>query len=122
MADVLTTHSLQWADSTIERVHLDFDAVRIDLRDHVGRSISIACEGYVTFQVSGVWDDMQVDGGEVVDEDPLIAAAAARLESVSWSSGNVERDSRALRLLRLALGSGGAVECVAPTFAFTVVD
>ena len=115
---ILTTGSILWPDSRIERIKIDFDAVEIDLVQRNGFAVTVACVGYVAFALDGVWEDFLVADAHLVDSDALVdlAEARARSSQAGQTSGNATRDSARYRKLRVRLECGASLECIAGSF------
>jgi hypothetical protein len=117
MAFQLTNSSLQWADSQLGDVALNFDEVAFTITQLNGYVLRVRAVGYISFSLDGLWSDRYVSSGEVVDSDELIDRAAAfAAGQPEPESGNPDRDEGTFLLLRIRLDSGGVLECVAHRF------
>ena len=117
MAFQLTTGSVQWADSELGEITLDFDEAAFTVTQSNGHAILIRAIGYISFELRGLWSDMLIADAEVLDDDPLISEMVQFASSQpELDSGNPSRNRRSYRLLRLRLDSGGIFHCVAAEF------
>ncbi len=114
---VLNVGDIDWSDSQLLEVRMNYDAVRFDVRLFDGSSITATAFGYIFAAINAFWDDTLVRDFVLLDADPAIDRAVAALgDRAEYPSGNADRNERQFRLLRLTFEDTGTFECVAVQF------
>jgi hypothetical protein len=110
-----------WPDATLERVTVDYDAVVLGIRESTGTIKTIRCEGHIGLSLSGFWDEVIIDGADVLTSHPAIDRAVAditqRLGDTWLDSGNEQRNTRRWAALIVRLSDGCTLEVVAAKFS-----
>jgi hypothetical protein len=106
-----------WRDSEIESLNIDYDEVRIVIRETTGRHLELCCEGYIGYGCSGFWDEVVIEKADVMEFHPFVdkcvEGIAARLGSNPHPSGNNTRNNESWKafVLRLIDGAEIVVAC-----------
>lgn len=108
--------SVLWADSTVEEISIDYDAVNILVSESSGIRKTIICEGYIGYQVIGFWDELIVESGSVVFDHPFIVhcleSIHARYKNLLPPTGNITRNKCIWRALQIILIDGTEIVTV----------
>jgi hypothetical protein len=110
-----------WTDATLVRITADYDAVTLFITEANAESREVRCEGYVSFGLSGFWDEVIIERADVLAEHPAIDAAWAsitqRLGAQPQDSGNIARNQRRWSCLLIRFGDGCELTVVASSFS-----
>jgi hypothetical protein len=110
------------ADANIESILIDYDDVVINLGDLPYWRTVLRCSGYIGYSVIGFWDDLLVQGGQMLDTSPLQEACIADLARRYRTprppdSGSPVRNLGAYRTLSIDLTDGATINIVAAQFS-----
>src|SRR5262245_62641623 len=87
-----------WADATLEHVSADYDRVTLFVEEANAQARQVHCEGYVSYGVTGFWDEVIIERADVFDEHPAIDAAwsgiTRRNGQQPLDTGNIARNKR----------------------------
>jgi hypothetical protein len=110
-----------WPDAAIERLTVDYDTVVLRIREATGTVKRVRCEGHIGLSLNGFWDEVIIEGADVLTSHPAIDRAVAsitqRLGDTWLDSGNEERNTRRWAVLVARLSDGCTLEVVAAKFA-----
>lgn len=108
------------ADASLERIELDYDAVRLFVTETNGDRKTITCRGHIGFQIAGFWDEVIIDSMAILKDHPFLIAAKDRCARTPTGelapSGNPARNEGTMELLRVLLIDGCEVLIVAAAF------
>jgi hypothetical protein len=100
-------NSILWADSEIIEIFIDYDVVRILIRESTGNERVVTCEGYIGYKTVGFWDDMIVRSGTVEHNHQFIIdcldAIQAKYKDSPPLTGNAIRNKKLWCLLKVEL-------------------
>ena len=103
--------SVLWPDAAIERLTVDYDAVVLQIREATGTVKRVRCEGHIGLSLNGFWDEVIIEGADVLTSHPAIDRAVAsitqRLGATWLDSGNEQRGSSAGEQCRTAAAGSG---------------
>ena len=111
-----------WADSSLERVEIDYNSVVLSITESTGSVVRVRCTGHIAFEFSGFWDETIVEDGEILDEGEALARATLAVgrftDATQAQTGSPERNEVGVpfRLLDVTLIDGLHLRCVARRF------
>lgn len=112
---------VQWADAEIAALTVNYDAIEIRLDESTGNSRTVLCAGHIGCRFVGFWDEVVVEGAEIVEHDPFIddcvGSLATRLGRKLPESGNPHRNMGRWSMLRVTLSDGVTIDVVAAHFS-----
>jgi hypothetical protein len=110
-----------WADAELESLSCDYDAVRITLRETTGRLVTVQADGPIGFELSGLWDEVIVERGQLLPDDTFSQrcwlAVQHRLGSDVPDSGSAARNTRRFTTLVVRLIDGAELRVAAAEFS-----
>lgn len=122
----LTLAQVAWADAELSRIEIDYDDVRLFVRESSGVVKRVSCEGYLGHQLIGFWDEIIVVAAELTDGGPFLdsclSAIARRLKDKSLPSGSEARNRERAMQLVLTLGDGCQLSVAMKGLRVEVVD
>lgn len=115
------TSSVRWPDSLLEKVTVDYETVRVQVRESTGTTKVVLASGYVGYALVGFWDEGVIEKVEILDDHPSIARCVESITKrlgANWSdTGSPDRNTRRWRAMLVYLSDGAVLEIVAASFA-----
>lgn len=116
----LLSKQILWPDAEIKEVVVDYDSVKIVVREATGSVKEVRCEGYIGYRVIGFWDEVVVERAEIKESGEMTSKCIEQLNSrlgQNWiDSGSPARNGRSFAELKVILGDGALLEVVAAKF------
>ena len=116
----LALSAVSWPDAVLERVTVDYDAVRLDLSQSTGVIWTVLCEGHIAIRMDGFWDEVIISHAELSWVDPVVEhavrAVKQRFRGALPDSGSPLRNERRFGALFVHLSDGCHLEVVAARF------
>lgn len=112
--------SVLWADSELESINVEYDEIVINLTESTGMAREIKCLGYIAYQLIGFWDEIVIEGAEVLANDPLLNLAdttiKSRFDGSPPETGSSMRNRRKWETLVIHFADGASLRVVASGF------
>ncbi len=106
----LTLAQVIWPDAELSRIEIDYDDLKLLVREASGTVKRVTCEGYLGYELSGFWDEIIVASAEVTEGgsflDRCLSGIARRLGSSPLPSGSETRNRERAMQLVVTLGDG----------------
>jgi hypothetical protein len=67
----MTTLDVLWADAELDALSVDYESARVTVRETTGAMVSIAGHGVIGADLIGMWDEIVVSTGGLVDNHPF---------------------------------------------------
>jgi hypothetical protein len=101
---------IRWPDARLKTIDLNYDLISLSISESSGRHATVECLGYIGFKWVGFWDDTITGWAELLASHPFIhecrADISLRFKSAEPESGNVIRNTRNFRLLKIVFIDG----------------
>lgn len=104
-----------WTDSSLKRVEMDYDAIRLTIEHESGHVDVLTCSGYIGFELIGFWDEIIISMATLLDKHAFIDRCERRIENQP-GSGSPYRKPMGNRLLAIELIDGNVLNICASTF------
>jgi hypothetical protein len=116
--------SIRWPDAVLIELVVSYDDVTLNFRESSGRRVAIVAQGHIGVNLAGLWDEVVVDGVELVEAHPFaeecISSVIERLGSLDTPTGSPRRRTKSFSTLVVSLTDGVELLCVAGNFVVEV--
>jgi hypothetical protein len=97
-------------DAELSRIEIDYDDLKLLVREESGATKRVTCEGYLGYELSGFWDEVIVasaavtEGGSFLDR--CLSGIARRVGATPLPSGSEARNRERAMQLVVTLSDG----------------
>lgn len=99
-----------WADAELIAITIDYENLTLTLRESTGKIQRLVCEGYVGYEMVGVWDEVVIAGARLDATGPFLARCIneldGRLGTNRRASGSEARNRTVTMELTIILSDG----------------
>lgn len=99
-----------WADAELLGITVDYENLSLNLRESTGRTRRLVCEGYIGYEVVGVWDEIVVARAHLDTKGQFltrcIESLERRLGTSRLPSGSTARNGTTAVELVIVLSDG----------------
>jgi hypothetical protein len=99
-----------WPDAELSRIEIDYDDLKLLVREESGAIKRVTCQGYLGYELSGFWDEVIIATAEVTGEGAFLnrclSGIALRAGSAPLPSGSEARNRERVMQLVVTLGDG----------------
>ena len=73
-----------WPDAELCRIEVDYSDLQLVVKESTGLVKQVTCEGYLGYELTGLWDEMIISSAELAKEGPFLDRC---LESITRRLG-----------------------------------
>lgn len=99
-----------WPDAELLRIEIDYEDVKLHVREPTGQVRRVICQGYLGYELSGFWDEVVIVSAEVSNRgsylDHCLDSIAKRLGISPLPTGSDIRNNGQPMQLILTLSDG----------------
>lgn len=99
-----------WPDAELSRIEIDYEDLKLLVREGSGAVKRVTCKGYLGYELSGFWDEVIITAAEVTEGgsflDRCLSGIARRLGVAPLPSGSEARNQERAMQLVVTLGDG----------------
>ena len=115
-----------WADAELLDIAIDYENLSLTLRESTGKINRVVCEGYIGYEMVGMWDEVVVAHARLETVGPFLTRCVEELErrlgDNRLPSGSAARNLAMAMQLTIVLSDGGEVHVAMKGLRSDLVD